>query len=176
MSGYHLERIQESDLLAAIVSMSKQVLMESGCLPPTLFPVGSDSYIALGFERLSDDSQIKRRQFFEAGRHLAKKGTIGNRLESVVYAFEAWMTTSDRKQPLIRPSLDPARREMLMIVQSIPETQEYRVAMFEQRRNKIGKVISLTRVDDGPGPTEATFPLLDAFVAGFASCKKSLLN
>ena len=102
-----------------------------------------------------------------AGRALAQSWEVGE-LRQVAFISEEWMSTGAGRPPELRPSQDPARKEVLLISSLTTKDYRNRVVIFEMARDVNDKLTELRDVRSSGEYDEghAEPPLLDAFVDG----------
>jgi hypothetical protein len=150
-----------------IITTAKEAMLQFGSIPPLVFVHGTKSkmYMRLPFGETSTE---RAAIMTEAGITLAKSGKIGD-LELVVFASEAW--TSPARTPMVMPSQDPGRTEVLVISALDPKTNTQTLKMFTCIRDKNDAVIDLKPVSL-PDDVKAEGPLLRSFLAGYQLFKR----
>ena len=103
-----------------------------------------------------------------AGYALAQSGEVGE-FQQLFFISEGWMNTGEGKPPELRPSQDPALKEVLLISSLTVKEHRNRAVIFEMVRDVKGELTELRdlrlagKYDEGQAET----PLLDAFADGF---------
>ncbi len=89
--------------------------MQDGQHVPVLIVEGSKSLVVSQIQAMPDThgERLELMRFF--GQAAAKSGKVG-KLEQVFLISEGWMSVASKDKPLeMRPSQDPARKEVLII-------------------------------------------------------------
>jgi hypothetical protein len=111
------------------------------------------------------------------GQAAAMDGRIG-RLEQVFFISEGWMSmASQDKAPEMRPSQDPARKEVLIISALEIKGSKKHLKIYEMIRNPDQQVVNLAELSppqDKEGAIEV--PLLDAFTRAFQFTFQTRVN
>jgi hypothetical protein len=146
-----------------IVQVAKWIALKQGYHTPMLFLDGTIAKAPVILETFPNEHEEKIKYLFVTGQRFSKKPEIG-KLNKVFFVMEAWMGTN----LTIRPSCDPKRIEVLVIVCLDMLKKEQTVRSLEYVRDANGKLIELKEASI-PDNVIAESPLLPAFVAGYTS-------
>jgi hypothetical protein len=164
-----------------IIQMAKDHILKAGRHFPEIFVELDDKamhILACPDITNSDVSIEKQHRFFTAGRILGE-GNPGTNIVSIAFAVEAWVSSAkiDAPRPFARPSLDPNRKECLIvatlnvIVHGDEKHVEQHCHPVEMIRDGKGKLIDLLPWNLEEGKVQS--PLLTSFLAGFVSTQFS---
>ncbi len=165
--------------ISAIVQHAKESLLVHGSHWPTLL-VESDTastiFILDGFGQPNGTTLDKQKYLFRVGVQFGADHK-GSEVKQVCLITEAWASTVKHgEQPISAPSLDPNRREMLMIVvldvMPTPGGKSHlkqAVHVYEMLRAGT----SLDLLAQNKEAEEIESMMLPSFVAGWASTKLS---
>ena len=153
--------------LEAVARKAQEVMLEDGHHVPTLIVSGYGQVAVLQVRDLADTSEARFQQLERIGFTLAQQS---NRVipEQVFIITEGWMSTlAKHETPLVRPSEDPNRKEVLLVSDLNVDGYKSSAMVFEMIRGKGQKVTGLRpmEMEDSDGTAS---PLLEAFVQGFA--------
>jgi hypothetical protein len=150
-----------------VVRVATETLLRDGYHIPTIFAEGSSASAAIQIDSLASSSVERQAQLFIAAMQLALEGRLGS-LQQVILITEAWMSEAEgTKPPVIPPSEDPNRREILIVTGRNLREDAVRFAVFDMVRDAEGQLVEIIA---HPEPDEAhklESPLLDAFIAGY---------
>lgn len=154
--------------LEDVVRSAQEMLLRQDNHPPTGLAEGSLQAVVFQFGEFGKTVMERARLMFEAGLGLAQSQQIGE-LRQVFFIMEGWMSGPGQGQrPILPPSQDPRRKEVLIISSFTVQSRRTRVVVFEVRRDKHRRVISPREFDPNISKDAAVeSPLLAAFVAGF---------
>ena len=155
--------------LEEVVRIAKEVALEHGGHVPTLIAEGNKRAFGGQIANLPETHEDRVRWMLSAGYALAQSGEVGD-LRQVFFISEGWMVVGDEGAPLAsRPSLDPKRKEVLVISNLSTREQESQLVIFEMVRDVEGQLAELRDIQlpDENEEGHAETPLLDAFVDGF---------
>jgi hypothetical protein len=139
--------VDSSKELAALCREEvKDILLEQGILPPTAFFVCEDSiYIAtvmMGDEKEKDMAASIIR-------------AVANKVQAqgVAFASEAWMATPEKGDDITMPSMDPNRREIVLIsaswfAEGEDKEPERAMEMLFMQRDEQGELTGLIQNDN----------------------------
>jgi hypothetical protein len=145
------------------VASAKAVMRRFGEHAPTVFVIGTKQKVCIQIP--FGDTHIQRVNILaQAGVKLAKTRDIGD-IEAVFFVSEAWM--SPPRTPMVMPSEDPNRLEVLMLNGLEVGTDQQTLEAYACKRDKDHAVIDLKPVVMPKEATEVSGPLLPAFVAGY---------
>jgi hypothetical protein len=112
----------------AAVERAKTILVKDGYHAPALFLFGSDGRVmpyALEFH----DQQDKYVQWERVAREVERLGATG-----LVFIGEAWIATADAKTPVVSPSEDPKRGEILVVTAATADGRQRSYGVRFKRR------------------------------------------
>lgn len=153
---------------SVIVTAVKEYALKYGKHPPVLFVHGRRKKI---FFEVSWGSNHQERVdiMTRTGVRFAKDEELGD-LESVIFVCEAW--ASPPRTPMVMPSKDPNREEVLVISGLDVRTKKQTVEIYALIRDYKQSVIGLKPVFlPEEGQTVAS-DLLPSFVAGYQLFKR----
>jgi hypothetical protein len=154
--------------LEAVVAQATETVLESGGHLPTLLVSGSEGNTVLVIDALAPTHDLRMQQMAMFGFAFGLSGRTGE-LHQIFLITEAWLSLRTQEQlPILPPSEDPNRKEML-IISSFDPTQDQRdYALFEMVRDSEGVIRELKNfLSDDATQISSDSPLLDAFVIGF---------
>lgn len=163
------ERDQSYLTIEDIIRIAKETTLKRGGHMPTVIVEGSKKSGMVVLEKFPKTHKEKAYQMFSMGFVMANSGEVGD-LKQVYFISEGWMSSADESNPIkIKPSLDPNRKEVLIISTISIEVHQSGIAIYEMIRNPNGDLIKLQElqlpINDSEGNVES--PLLDAFLNGF---------
>ncbi len=123
---------------------------------------------------LPETHQGRLRALFSTGFELGQRVEIGT-LQEVFFISEGWMSFAQGEQPpTVPPSLDPQRKEVLLIASlAIPE-RTGRLAVLEMVRDADGELTTINPLRSGNAENQIVDnPLLAAFAAGYDTGRRS---
>ena len=162
------ERGQYRSSFEEVTQKAKEITFQDGQHVPVLIVEGSKSLIVSQIQAMPDTHGERLELMRFLGQALAKGGKVG-KLEQVFFISEGWMSTASKdKPPDVRPSEDPARKEVLIISGLELNSLRRSLRLFEMVRNQGKQVIDLPElIAPQAREGEIEIPLLDAFAQGF---------
>ncbi|MGD8457004.1 MAG: hypothetical protein PVF83_11505 [Anaerolineales bacterium] len=153
-----------------VVSKAREFTLKEGGHIPVLIAQGSAGNVVMGMEIPPEFRGERFDLMFAAGMEVAIGNRVGQ-LEEVFFVSEGWMSVAEEKPPMVPPSRDPKRIEVLQIT-GIEITRDDRVQMqiFEMIRDRQGSLVDLTEFEGLKAHYEegrAESPLLAAFLDGY---------
>lgn len=145
-------------------------LLQDGHHVPTLIVEGSRNTVIMPITDLNRSHEGRVRQLFTTGVTLARRDAIGIP-EQAFFITEAWMSTMKGKAtPVIPPSKNADRQEVLFVSNLDLMQGQSRAIMFEMIRDSKNNLMEVNemRIGDREQPAQVENPLLVAFVHGFA--------
>jgi hypothetical protein len=172
------ERDQSHLAIEDIIRIAKETALKRGGHLPTVIVEGSKKSGILVLEEFPKTHEEKVYRMFSMGLVMAKSDEVGD-LTQIYFISEGWMSNVDEGKLInTMPSLDPNRKEVLIVSTISVEAHQSGIAIYEMIRNPNGKLIELQElsppITDGEGNVES--PLLDAFVDGFGLGRKVRIN
>jgi hypothetical protein len=162
--------------LEDIVRLAEEVLMRDGGHLPTLIVEGTTDSLVTQLPDLPGEPELRQALLFQVGALLAREFDLGQ-LRQVFMITEGWLSLRrDGKPPVERPSLDPERKEVLVVAAIFPPSGRQAIELREMIRNAQGELIEVTQVSKPEGATEAENPLLEALVAGYTLASRASLR
>ena len=154
--------------------MARAVTLRDGYHLPTVIVDGSQQSVIVQIPEMAPTHEQRAVQMYVAGAILGANRRAGH-LRQVFFVTEGWMSVAhEGNLPEVPPSLDPRRKEMLVITGYEPDTQQTTMALYEMKRDLEGVLRELQEYEHGAGDrVQAESPLLDAFVRGFLSGEAS---
>lgn len=157
-----------------VVNTAKETALKFGNHIPTLLIEGNRESVFVQLQNVPDTHDGRVQQMFTLGLTLAHEGIIGT-LKQVFYISEAWMSVpQDGKLPDVRPSQDPKRVEVLIIVQVKVPQPSTQMVLLEMVRDRQGQLTALK--DFKPSAGQGRSPVVNAFVRGFQMGMSGKLN
>ena len=159
-----------------VVEKAKGVILKFGDHPPFLIVEGTRDEIAIPLQDLPGrDTQERVSSLCNYGTEMACERPVG-KLQKVFLVNQAWASKPEGgKMPTIRPSQDPHRQEVLVIVElDVPTSKQQSVA-FELTRDKAGQLTLMQPLMENGKiikPDAVYSPLLPAFVQGYSIISK----
>jgi hypothetical protein len=165
-----------------IIQMAKDHILKHGQYLPKLFVKldNQEMRILVCPDIVNSEENLeKQHRFFTAGCMLGEDNPE-TEIASIAFAVEAWVSTvrKDQPRPFKRPSLDPKRRECLIIntldivLKDDGKTVEQYCYTVEMIRDGAGKLIDLLPWHHDE-KIEVHSTLLTSFLAGFVSTQLS---
>jgi hypothetical protein len=154
--------------LETVAAKAVELILENGSHVPTLIVSGSEGNTVMLIEDLAPNHNLRMQQIAMFGFGFGLSGRVG-KLEQIFMITEAWMSARKGDQlPIVSPSEDPERQEVLFISSLSPMQDQRDYAAFEMVRDSEGVLRELTRIlGEDAENISAESPLLDAFVIGF---------
>jgi hypothetical protein len=149
------------DEVQKIADFAKRLFLRDGYHAPIVIAKGTNGTRIVLLEQFGATADERVKDIFSAGALLAEKGNIGD-LELIVFVCEGWMGTNIN----VLPSLDPNRREALLINSLNARTQEEHTLQFEIKRDPNGQVLDLKELVF-PETVVSKGRLLPAFLKGY---------
>lgn len=151
-----------------VVASAKEATLLAGGHQPTIVVEGSQQHAILTIEQLADTHEGRVDQIAMAGWLVGSASSIGV-LEQVFLVTEAWVSHREEgKEPVLPPSADPQRKEVLIIASYNISEDKTDMRMLEMIRDKEDKLIDLiphpVSMESG---ASVQAPLLMAFVQGY---------
>ncbi|MBL8049638.1 MAG: hypothetical protein JNM46_00310 [Anaerolineales bacterium] len=172
---------QESDSIdiEEVVLRAKEIMLRDGMHVPALI-MDADPQIIVGeIKKLPDADEDKLNLFRSIGLKLAKHGTI-QRLRQVFMVSEAWYSMpNNESDENLRPSEDPNRKEVLIIVGVAVNENKKFMKILEILRDTDKKVISLEAINEVvamENKLAIETPFLDALVDGYQNAFRARYN
>lgn len=131
---------------------------------------GDRNSVIIPISDLEDTHERRVRQMFTMGVALAKRDEIGLP-EQTFFITEAWMSTmKEQHAPIVPPSQDSDRQEVLFVSNLDLIDGQSRAVMFEMIRDRKNNLMEVNemQIGDREQPAQVENPLLTAFVHGFA--------
>jgi hypothetical protein len=164
-----------------IIQMAKDHILKTGHHLPQLFvELDTQEMRILSCPDIvnSAENREKQHRFFTAGRILSEDNP-GKDIAHIAFAVEAWVSATNKDQPRFfgRPSLDPSRKECLIVntlnivKKGDGKYVEQDCNFIELIRDESGKLIDLLPWKLEEGKAHST--LLTSFLAGFVSTQVS---
>jgi hypothetical protein len=161
--------------LEEVIRVAKENLIQYGNHVPTVIADGSNQPVIIQIQDIADTHEGRLQQMFTVGFIVAQSGEVGE-LEQVFLITEAWMSSAGPDDlPLIRPSQDPQRKEILLVSSINVPARKQRSAVVEMVRDQAGNIEALRDHPFGE-EEEGENKLFTAFVAGFAAASKAKYN
>jgi len=162
------ERNQYRISFDEIVANAKEITLKDGHHVPILIVEGSKDLLTSQISEMPETHGERMQLMRFLGQAAAKSGMVGN-LEQVFFISEGWMSTASQdKPPNIRPSVDPNRKEVLIISGLRVKDSRKNIRLFEMARDQNKQIVSLEQLlppQEKDGRIEV--PLLEAFAQGF---------
>ena len=169
------ERVKIPQLIPfeEVVRIAKETVLRDGYHLPTLVVEGSREPAILQIAGLANTHEGRVVQLYSAGVELGLGGQLG-RLRQVILVTEGWMSMGqDGQEPVLPPSLDPNRKEVLIIAGHNLTLDQTQMVLFGMVRNKRQKLIGLTDLTrSNTGVQEGESLLLQAFIQGYQRSRK----
>lgn len=163
------ERQPENFTLEDVTQLAKEIALESGVHVPTLIVEGSGPSVIAQLPDMPDTHEGRLQLMHAAGFALGASSEVGE-LEQVFFISEAWVSVMRKgRPPVLPPSADPERKEVLIISNLKVEGHQTDMAIFEMVRED-EQLVALEpyEADHEAQAHTVEMPLLDAFVAGFS--------
>jgi hypothetical protein len=164
--------------LDEVFRLAQETLLRQGSHAPTLVVLGDRGGLAAVIPELPDTHSGRCQSLKAAGLALAQTGKLG-KLEQITFICEGWMSVyGNEGRTSLPPSQDPDRVEVLIIDSLRSASRELELAIFEMQRDSAGQLMGLRPLETlaSSAGVHADSPLLDAFVQGFESGRRSTLN
>ena len=163
------ERDQNPVTIEEIISNAKEIMLRDGKHVPVLI-MEADNKLAAG--QIPDmppthGERVELMRFL--GQAAARSGRV-DQLQQVFMVTEGWMSmTSEDKPANLRPSEDPARKEVLIISAVHIKERKKQIEVFEVLRDEGQQVVGFEEFlpDINKKDESVDIPLLEAFVQGF---------
>ena len=176
------EAISETDQVLIsfdeIASNAKEHVLQSGEHLPTLI-LEADNKIVVGQIPDMPESHGERIELMRIlGETAARSGKV-NQLQQVFMISEGWMRmAANGKEPEMPPSMDPERKEVLIISLRNVRENSKQIKLFEMIRDQNDQVIDLNEIvpNEKINDESVEVPLLDAFVRGFKGVFRTKFN
>jgi hypothetical protein len=167
------ERRPHRFTLEYVTQLAREVALEHGGHIPTLIVEGSRQPLIGQIPELPPTHEGRVDMMRTMGATLALSGQVGA-LRQVFFICEGWMSTAhEGEPPVVPPSQDPNRKEVLLISSLKVEGSQSGLVMFEMVRDTEGKLVELPQLptpQDEGGSVDS--PLLDAFAEGFRAGRR----
>ena len=147
-----------------IIDFAKDYVLRHGEHPPTLYAKGTMDKAVIPLDAFPTIQEKKVLFLAHAGKQLAQKGNIGT-LTEVFFVSEAWIGIPKKDGSFIQPSLDPERKEALIISGLDVLEEKQSLAVLDIVRDSNGELREL-KESTFPQDGEVKSPLLPAFVLG----------
>lgn len=163
------ERNQTPITIEQIISNAKEIMLRDGKHMPVVI-LDADHKISAG--QIPDmppthGERVELMRFL--GQAAAKSGRV-NQLQQVFMVSEGWMSEASEDKPAnLRPSQDPARKEVLIISAIHLRERKKQMEVLEVLRDEDQQVVGFEEfLPEIEKKNESVdIPLLDAFVQGF---------
>lgn len=155
--------------LEDVARFAKEVTLKQGWHIPTIIAEGTKRSIIGTLAEFPNTHEEKVDLMFSTGFGLAQSGEVG-KLKQVFLISEGWMSVAEEgKPPEMQPSLDPNRKEVLLVSNLVIEQHQGSIVVLEMVRDVEGKLIDLREFQVPKWSEEGRVesPLLDAFAKGF---------
>jgi hypothetical protein len=151
-----------------IANLAQETLLRDGYHSPTLFVQDDENKLVVAqLAELPPTHEDKLQYLFQAGFMLSEQSPISS-LKQVFFVTEAWLSQArDGKLPLTRPSLDPQRKEVLIISTLHLHQSNTQIAVYEMLRDPDGNLRELQTHHEANDVELNDNPLLSAFATGF---------
>jgi hypothetical protein len=172
------ERRQASPFtLEEVARLATEVILEYGNHVPTLIAQGEHGPLLHQMDPFPHTHEGRRHWMYVTGMVMAQSGRLPD-LKQVFFISEGWMSTaSEDTPPVVPPSQDPDRIEVLFISGLEVEGHKADMVMYEMERNAEGRLVDLVPMPAPEGgDTQLESPLLDAFVEGYRTGMRSRVN
>jgi hypothetical protein len=161
--------------LEAVAAGIKEDALKRGQQPPTVIVQGSRQIEVAEFDTFDPTHEGRAQQMFTAGFLLAQAGNVGQ-LRQVFFMSEAWMSVAQEDKPAsMTPSLDPNRKEVLMVSAYTVGSRKSGLVVFEMVRDTRGRLVELKDFKLSQEYDQEENPLLEAFVLGFETGKGGII-
>jgi hypothetical protein len=162
--------------IETIAAFAETTTLENGGHVPTMIVFGETDYMMAPFLEMPDTHEARWQLMFWSGFALASSKQLGI-LKKVFFISEAWMSSgTEQQKPVLPPTEDPDRREVLIIAGIEMEGRKAELKIFEIGRDEEGQLIDLARHEPTSNQDDVENPLLLAFVDGFLEGTGGLLN
>ncbi len=150
-----------------VINYAKESFLRFGESPLEFIVYGTkDRVVAPVSKGLPFTSAQRLEAVANIGVEVALRKNVGELIE-IFSVGSAWMTRSKAGDiPRVRPSLDPSRKEILIISSLNAKSNEQRMWQFKITRDKGGKLTLLEPIADSQG-AKVFGPLLPEFVKGY---------
>lgn len=155
--------------LEAVAQVASAVMMQDGYHRPTVIAEGDRERVVAQINPMAPTAEGRAQQLFALGAVLAEQGDLGV-LYQVFFITEAWMSLARAdEEPVVPPSEDPDRTEILLIARLIVHPPQQEVAVFEMQRDEQGQLRELQHFghQEAADQLTAESPLLVAFALGY---------
>ncbi len=140
------------------------MLLQVGELPPFMLIDGTVSCKLVPLDNLPETAHERVTAVFNIGSEMALQGNVGQ-LKTVVFVSRGWLAESKGEHPLdVRPSRDPHRKEMVLIVALNVVVNKQESATFQITRDMQG---AFSLLEPYTKEREPYSPFLPAFVKGY---------
>ena len=175
--GKETDRRPHELTLEEIARAAKDVALRDGGHAPTIIAEGGLESVVGQLPELPGTTKGRVRYLRSVGLTLGQSTDIGP-LKRVFFITEGWMSSPQGGIfPDVRPSLDPNRTEVLLVLQMMVNEHQTHGVGFEMIRNADGHLTVLRELSDlNDDGAQADSPLLEAFVTGFQSGRQSRAN
>ena len=151
-----------------IVETAKSIMLDFGNHPLTIFVIGTKGKIYFTVpHRETYPERVE--QMIRSGMFAARQRDIGD-LVQVIYISEGW--AGAHREQFVRPSVDPNRREVLLITELDVAQNTQSVEAYICVRDRNDKVVELKPMLPEK-QAEVSSELLPSFVLGFRLFKRS---
>lgn len=156
--------------LEEVARLARESTLKYGSHPPALIVEGSKKATGIGpLLDLPGTFEARQELMHMVGQVLAASAQFGE-LRQVIFISEGWMSVLSKEPKVqMRPSVDPARKEVLVIDCLSIEDHKNNLILFEMIRDDIGTLLELRDMDspNDKGNLSAQSPLLTAFLDGY---------
>lgn len=162
-----MQKIPDMEL---IVKTAKASAIDHGHQDPMMLVHGKKQGTMVGFGNIPENHKDKMELMLKTGVAVGEHKETFGELVSVYFISEAWASGFQGEPPkdFVRPSLDPDRKEILLVMGKRLDTDENEFGAFEMIKDKEGKLVDFKDYAADKGKiTKSESPLLDAFLFGY---------
>ncbi len=162
--------------LETLALIAREVTLKQGSHLPMIVVQGKDGSMIAELEDMPSTHEARAQLLYSLGFNLGQERKFGQ-LKQVFMTTEAWLSMGSKDAPpVMPPSQDPNRKEVLIISSFKLEDRSAGILMYEMIREdeKLVDLKELHPVSEGEGI--AHNPLLEAFAAGYIRGSEVPLN
>lgn len=176
MSSEHRKQPPSQLTLETLALIAREVTLEQGGHLPMMVVQGSEGSMMAQLEDMPATHEERAQLLYSLGFNLGQERKFGQ-LKQVFMTTEAWLSMgSDDAPPVMPPSQDPNRKEVLVISSFKLEDHSAGLLLYEMIRED-GELVDLQQlqpVSEGEGIAQN--PLLEAFASGYLTGYRTFPN